>query len=118
MVSKIKLYSRLDSLEAQLQEALLLHLKHAVEINNDNIFCVKQFNAYRELKYKTDEHTEELVEIGSQVLALRSKLGEPTEGTIAERICWYCREWGNPENRHRSSGTGLAKQFLAEIEND
>jgi len=118
MVSKAKLYSRLDDLEVQLRETLVPHLRNAALGNNDLIFCVKPFNPFRELKYKTDELTEELVEMGSQILALREKLGEPSEGTIAERICWYCREWGNMENHHRPSGTGLAKQFLAEIENE
>ena len=118
MVSKAKLYSRLDTLEAELKESLLPHLKNAADGNNDLVFCVKAFNPFRELKYRTDSLTEELVEIGSQVLSLRDKLGEPSTGIIAERICWYCREWGNTKNHHRSSGTGLAKQFLAEIENE
>ena len=117
MVSKAKLYSRLDAIEAELRETLLPHLQNAAQGNNDLIFCVKWFNPFRELRCRTDALTEELIEIGSQVLSLRDKLGEPSEGTIAERICWYCREWGNTENHHRPSGTGLAKQFLAEIEN-
>ena len=117
MVSKSKLYSRLDALEEELRETLLPHLKSAVECNNNLIFCVKSFNPYRELKYKTDKVTEELIEIGSLVLSLREKLGEPTEGTLAERICWYCREWSNTKNRHRPSGVVLARQFLVEIDN-
>ena len=118
MVSKAKLYSRLDALEDELRELLLPHLRNAAEGKNDHIFCVKAFNPFHELKYKTDKLTEELIETGSQILSLRGKLGEPSEGTIAERICWYCQEWGNTENAHRPSGTGLAKQFLAEIENE
>lgn len=117
MVSKVKLYSRLDVLEDQLEESLLPHLRNAAAGNNDLIFCVRAFNPFRELKHRTDKLTEELVEIGSQILSLREKLGESSDGTIAERICWYCREWGNTENHHRASGPGLAKQFLAEIEN-
>lgn len=117
MVSKAKLYNRLDALENELRESLLPHLKNAAEGNNDLIFCVKAFNPFRELKNRTDKLTEELIEIGVQILSLREKLGEPSEGTIAERICWYCREWGNTNNHHRPSGRGLAKQFLAELEN-
>lgn len=116
MVSKVKLYSKLDVLEAQLKESLYSHLKKAAEGKNDLVFCVKMFNPFRELRYKTDKFTEELIEIGSQILSLREKLGEPSNGTIAERICWYCREWGNTKNHHRTSGTELAKQFLLEIE--
>jgi len=56
------------------------------------------------------------VEIGSQIISLRDKLGEPSAGTIAERICWYCREWSKKDNNHRKSASGLATQFLAEIE--
>ena len=118
MVSKAKLYSKLDVLEAELRESLVPHLINAAQGNNDLIFCVKAFNPFRELKYKTDKLTEELIEIGSQILSLREKLGEPSDGTIAERICWYCREWGNTGNHHRPSATGLAIQFLAEIENE
>lgn len=117
MVSKAKLYSKLDVLEAQLQGILLPHLRNAAVGKNDLIFCVKAFNPFRELKDRTDKVTEESIEIGSQILSLREKLGEPSEGTIAERICWYCREWSNVNNNHRSSATGLAKQFLKEIEN-
>lgn len=116
MVTKAKLYSRLDALEIELRASLLPHLRNAADGNNDLIFCVKAFNPFRELRHRTDKLTEELIEIGSQVLQLREKLGEVTDGIIAERICWYCREWGNTQNRHRPSGTTLAKQFLAEIE--
>lgn len=118
MVSKAKLYSRLDVLEAQLKESLLPHLRNAADGDNDLVFCVKAFNPFRELKYRTDTLTEELVEIGSQILSLREKLGEPYAGTIAERICWYCSEWSKAKNHHKCSGSGLAKQFLAEIENE
>lgn len=116
MVSKAKLYARLDALEVELEEGLLPHLENAANGNNDLIFCVKWFNPFRELKHRTDGVTEQLIDLGAQVLSLREKLGEPTEGTIAERICWYCREWGNTNNHKRPSGTSLAKQFLAEIE--
>jgi hypothetical protein len=116
VVSKAKLYSRLDSLEAELRESLMPHLRNAAQGNNDLIFCVSPFNPFRELKHKTDKLTEELIAIGSQILSLREKLGEPSEGTIAERICWYCREWSNTDSHKRHSGSGLAKQFLEEIE--
>lgn len=118
MVSKAKLYSKLEFLEIELKETLVPHLKNAAEGNNDLIFCVKSFNPFRELKHSTDKLTEELIEIGSQVLSLREKLREPSEGTIAERICWYCREWGNTKNHHKQPGAGLAKQFLLEIESE
>jgi len=117
VVSKAKLYSKLDRLEDELREIILPHLQNAVNGNNDYIFCVKQFNPFPSLKYKTDKLTEELIDMGSQILSLREKLKEPSKGTIAERICWYCREWGNTENHHRNSGAGLAKEFLAEINN-
>jgi len=116
MVSKAKLYTQLDSLEAELEEKLIPLLKQAVEGKNDLVFFVENFNPFPELKSRTNEKTEELVNIGTQVLALKSKLGEPSEGSIAERICWYCREWGNLENSHRKSARGLARKFLDEIE--
>ena len=116
MVSNAKLYTKLDALEAALEQSLVPHLRNAAEGNNDLVFCVKSFNPFSALKHRTDKLTEELIEIGSQILSLRDKLNEPTVGTIAERICWYCREWGDTGNQHRSSGLGLAKQFLSEIE--
>lgn len=118
MVSKAKLYSRLDSLEAELEEGLVLHLRNAASGENDLVFCVSAFNPFRELKNVTDKTTEEFVEIGSRIISLRDKLGESSAGTIAERICWYCREWGNKVNHQRKSARVLAKQFLAEIESN
>ena len=117
MVSKEKLYAQLDALESELEEKLVPLLKQTVEGKNDLMFCVEGFNPFPELDSRTNENTEALVNIGSQILSLQNKLGEPSEGTIAERICWYCREWGNTNNSHRKSAQGLAKQFLEEIEN-
>lgn len=117
MVSKEKLYTRLDLLEAELEQRLIPHLEKAALGNNDLVFCVVGFNPFPELKYRTDKITEELVDMGSQILALKNKLGEPSEGSTAERICWYCREWGDTENRNRKTAQGLAKQFLEDIEN-
>ena len=118
MVSKTKLYKKLDELEAQLRESLIPHLMRAVAGDNDLIFCVKAFNPYRELNNKTDKLSEELIDIGSHILSLRDKLDEPSGGIIAERICWYCREWGNNDTYQRSSAAILAKQFLLEIEHN
>lgn len=116
MVTKTKLYSRLDVLESQLEEHLLAHLKIAAAGGNDQIFCVTAFNPFKEFKFNTDKLTEELVEMGAQILSLREKLGEPFEGTIAERLCWYCREWGDMDKHQRLSAVGLAQKFLEEIE--
>ncbi len=116
MVSRAKLYSRLDSLEDALEKDLIPHLQIAASGKNDLVFCVSAFNPFRELKNHTDKQTEELIEMGSQILSLRDKLGESSADTIAERICWYCREWGNVDNHQRKSAQGLAKQFLAEIQ--
>ncbi len=118
MVSKTKLYTQLDVLESELEEKLIPMLEQAAEGKNDLVFCVKGFNPFPELASRTDDKTKALVNMGSQILALKSKLGEPSDGTIAERICWYCREWGNVENHHRKSAQGLARQFLEEIENE
>jgi hypothetical protein len=115
VVSKAKLYIKLDLLEIQLKESLVPHLAGAAQGNNDLVFCVSAFNPFRELKNSTDDLTEELVEIGAQILSLRDKLGEPTAGTIAERLCWYCRQWSDSGKNHRVSGKRLAKTFLLEI---
>ncbi|RBP48873.1 hypothetical protein [Arenicella xantha] len=117
MVSKAKLYAQLDSLEAQLLEGLVPHLTLAANGGNDLVFCVTAFNPFRQLKHKTDSRTEELIELGAQILSLKLKLDEPSEGTVAARICWYCREWGNTKNHHRANAIDLAKRFLDEIEN-
>jgi len=116
MVSKAKLYDKLDQLEEDFEERLIKHLEVAAKGGNELVFCVKGFHAFDQLKNRSDEITEELVAMGAQVLGLREKLGEPTQGTVAERICWYCREWGNTDNRHRGGAQGLARQFLNEIQ--
>ncbi|MBL4673078.1 MAG: hypothetical protein JKX81_12540 [Arenicella sp.] len=118
MVSKVKLYHKLDLLESQLKEGLVAHLKEAAEGKNELLFCVTAFNPFAELKGRTDKLTEEFVDIGAQILALRAKLGEPSDGTIAERLCWYCRQWSNSGNGYKTSGKGLARQFLLEIDNE
>ena len=117
MVSKEKLFTKLDLLETELEERLVPHLEKAALGKNDLVFCVAGFNPFRELKSRTDKVTEELVDLGAQILTLKNKLSESSDGSVAERICWYCREWGNVENNHRNSAQGLAKQFLKEMEN-
>ena len=117
MVSRAKLHAKLDTLEHELKELLIPHLKRAVNGENDFIFCVTNFNPFPQLKAKTDKQTEELVDMGAHIIALKNKLGASSDGMIAERLCWYCREWGNISNHHRKSAQGLAKQFLEEIEN-
>ena len=116
MVSKSKLYSKLDSLEAELVERLVPHLKKAAKGENELVFCVKGYHSLPEFKHSTDPVTAELVGIGAEILSLKQKLSEPSEGSVAERICWYCREWANVNNNHRPGAQGLAKQFLNEIE--
>ena len=116
MVSKAKLYSKLDSLEDELKDRLIPHLEHAANGKNDLVFCAVGFNSPTHLKSKTDGLTNELVELGSQILALKRKLDQPSEGSIAERICWYCREWGKGKSSHEHSAKDLALQFLQEIE--
>ncbi len=59
--------------------------------------------------------TEALIDLSRQILVLKSKLGELSDTCIAARICWYCSEWGNIKNKHKSSGQYLAQQFLQEI---
>lgn len=118
MVSRSKLYAQLDALESELKEGLISHLETAANGDNDLVFCVEQFNPLNELKDKTDKITEKLINIGAQILLLKKKLDESSEGSIAERICWYCHEWSNLENSHRKSTQELAKQFLEEIENN
>lgn len=117
MVSKQKLYRQLDSLEEELRDRIVPHLESAINGNNDLIFCSTDFNPFPQLKSKTDSETDELIQLGRQVLALRDKLGEASAGCIAEEICWYCRQWGDGGDRHRQSVQGLAQKFLQEIVN-
>ena len=116
MVSKSKLFAKLDALEIELQERLVPHLERAAAGENDLIFCVEGYHSIQELKSRSDEITTELVSLGSKILALKQKLGESSKDSVAERICWYCREWANYHNHHRKGARGLAQQFLDEIE--
>lgn len=115
MVSKQKLFKQLDSLEAELKARLVPHLKHAAAGENDWVFCVVGFNTFKMFRDSTDRLTEELVALGGQILVLKKKLGESSSGSLAERLCWYCREWSETENHHRGDAQSLAKQFLQEI---
>ncbi len=58
MVSKAKLYSKLNSLEVKLEAGLIPHLQIAASGKNDLVFCVSAFNPFRELKNRTDKLTE------------------------------------------------------------
>lgn len=116
MVSKNKLYQKLDDLEIELKEKIIPHLENAARGENELVFCVSRFNPFKELKSRTDKKTEELIELGAQILALKTKLQESADGSIAERICWYCRKWGDSKDHHRSNAAGLAKAFLEEIQ--
>lgn len=115
MVSKAKLYAQLDRLEEELRARIVPHLQNAASGKNDLVFCTSDFNPYPELKSKPDKETDDLIQLGRQVLSLQEKLAEPSEGSIAERLCWYCRKWGDNKDRHRNSVQGLAQAFLQEI---
>jgi hypothetical protein len=119
MVAKRKLYAQLDMLEAQLDEELRAHLRIAARGENDLVFCVAAFNPHPELRRATDKTTEHLVALGAQILALREKLDEPAdEHSAAVRICWYCRQWGELDDQHRSDAAVLAQRFLSELEGE
>ena len=115
MVSRSKLFEQLERLELELKEQLLPHLERAVSGKNDLIFCVQEFNTHHELKSKTDKNTEQMIHIGRKILTLHKKLGESSEGSIAERLCWYCREWSNLDHHNKKNTQELAKQFMNEI---
>tara|TARA_R110002110_G_scaffold205066_7_gene417054 strand:+ start:189149 stop:189511 length:363 start_codon:yes stop_codon:yes gene_type:complete len=115
VVSNAKLYSKLDLLEAELRERLIPLLEQAANGRNDGVFCVDRFSVSSKLKSKADPDMEALVHIGAQILVLREKLAEPTAGTLAERICWYCRQWSDANQNNRKNAQALAQQFLAEL---
>ena len=117
MVSRATLYAQLDRLESELRERLLPHLEDAAKGNNELVFCVSDFNPFPHLQSRTDPETEALVMLGRQILAMKAKLGESADGIVAERLCWYCRQWGEVKARHRKAAEGLAKEFLGEIVN-
>ncbi len=115
MVSKAKLYAQLDKMEDELKLRIVPHLENAAKGKNDLVFSTTEFNPFPHLRFEADSETESLIRLGRQILGLREKLGEDASGTIAERICWYCREWGNTDNHHGKAAQGLALQFLEEI---
>jgi hypothetical protein len=115
MVSKAKLYSQLDRMEDELRERIIPHLEHAAMGGNDLVFCATDFNSCSEPTFKTDTETDSLIQLGRQILALRGKLGETFERSIAERICWYCRKWEDTDDNYRKTAQGLAREFLNEI---
>jgi hypothetical protein len=115
MVSKTKLYTQLDSLEAELEEKLIPLLEQAIKGKNDLVFCVESFNPFFKSNTQTNKKTQALINIGTQILVLKGKLGESSKGSIAERLCWYCRKWDDLEDGNKNNAQSLAKQFLKEI---
>lgn len=118
MVSKAKLYRQLDRLEEELLERIVPHLEKALTGQNDLIFCVTDFNPFPQLKFKTDAETELLIQIGRQILGLHEKLEESSDGSIADRLCWYCRVWGSTADSHGKTAQRLAHEFLQEKNNE
>lgn len=117
MVSKVKLYAQLDRLEDELRDRLIPHLENAVSGRNDLVFCATGFSSSSREKSVSDKETDELVLLGRQILTLREKLGEPSGGSTAERICWYCRRWSADDSGRGQSAQGLAQEFLQEVTN-
>jgi len=116
MVSKTKLYDKLDLLEAQLQKDMIDHLTQAIKHEDEFIFCVSTFSSRRWLKKHSNKKMEQSVTMGAHILTLKEKLNETVTGSIAERVCWYCREWNRTHDENTPMGVFLAKQFLTEIE--
>jgi len=115
MVAKAKLYSQLDALEAELASRWVPHLERAASGDNSAVFCVVGFSSPSQLRSGTDPVTTELVDLGAQILSLKSKLNLPSQGSIAEKICWYCREWAKSQSDNSKRAKALASQFLQEI---
>ena len=115
MVARSKLFTQLDSLEAELDEKLIPHLEEAAKGRNEYVFCAKSFVPHVSLRKHADKLTAKLIELSSDIFYLREKLGEPLENTNAGRLCEYCDQWGKLKDRHRNSGQELAILFLTEI---
>ncbi len=117
MVSRAKLYEQLERLEIELKQDLVPHLKVAASGQNEYIFCVSDFDKSMEDKNNNDALTERLIHIGRQIIALRNKLGESDDNSIAVKICQYCREWSARHHSNDVNAQVLANRFLQEIEN-
>jgi hypothetical protein len=117
MVSKVKLHVQLDQLEEELRQRMVPHLEKAAIGQNDLIFCVTDFNPSPQQKSRANAETELLVQMGRKILALNEKLDESSEGSIADRLCWYCRKWGRKTDSDGKTAQGLARDFLQEINN-
>ena len=116
MVARTKLYAQMERLEDELKIKLIIQLKRAVNGDNDQIFCAQRFSSHKQGKGRTDSQTDYLVDLGAQILVLKKKLDEPTENTIAEKICWYCRQWNEAGQSDASIVQNMAQQFLQAIE--
>lgn len=116
MVSRAKLYRQLDALELELAEQLSAHLGVAAAGDNDFIFCVAEFSSTAGVNDQPDRTTEQLIVLSRRILALHEKLGESSQGTPAERLCWYCQQWSRETDPREKLARSLARQFLAEIQ--
>lgn len=115
MVSKSKLYAQLDRLEEDLAARIVPHLQHAAAGENDRVFCSTDFSSLTHPNLKPDPETDSLIQIGRQILVLREKLGESSSGSIAEQICWYCRQWAAGRDRPQRTAQVLSAAFIEEI---
>jgi len=117
LVSNSKLYVKLDALESELLSRLIPHLKTAAQGGNEYALCATGYHHFAKPVINADPTMNELVSLGAEILRLKQKLDEPSVGSIAERLCWYCREWGKNQRPGTPSTQSLAKAFLSEIEN-
>jgi len=115
MSRAVRLYERLDRLEAELRAALVPILERAAAGKHDSIFTTTRFNPFPELRWSTCRETEALLLLADDILKLLCKLGEPTNTSVASRLLFYCEKWGDLSDHHRGTAQTLARQFLAEL---
>jgi len=115
MVSRNKLYTQVDELEQELFNLVVPHLEAALDGGESLIFCVSEFNSHAKFKNHVNPDTQNMVLLGKKIIQLKEKLGEPVDGSVAERLCWYCRKWDGLPNPNLTSTRKLAKQLLNEI---
>jgi hypothetical protein len=84
--------ARLDAIELELQQRLLVRLEAVVEGKNSLFFTTLEFNSFNLPEHMLPTDTQELAELSLEAIRLRDLLGESNEQSVGNLFRRALRE--------------------------
>jgi len=107
---------KVDRLEFEFRADLMRALRAASEDAGSWFFRSEEHNQIRELSGSTDALTNELLERANEIIALRAKLNEWPEKSLAARFVIYCERFNDVKDQHQPGVRKHANALIQEIE--